>query len=71
LTLPNGVNLVVEDKKVREYLLSTTHPIGRVKASFFGTLGFGPEKPTELATALVIHVADGEVMDREPTLYGT
>jgi hypothetical protein len=54
-------------RKVREYLLSSTHPIGRVKAVFLGRLGFGPETPTELASALVAHAAEGEVMDREPT----
>jgi len=71
LTLPDGMKLVVEERKVREYLLSSTHPIGRVKGVFFGRLGFGPETPTELASALVAHAADGEVMDREPTRYGT
>jgi hypothetical protein len=71
LTLPDGVKVVVEERKVRDYLLSPTHPIGRLKAAFFGTLGFGPEDPTDLVNALEAHASGGEVMGRESTRYGT
>jgi hypothetical protein len=31
---------VVEVEKVRDYLLSTSHPVGRMKATFFLALGY-------------------------------
>jgi hypothetical protein len=38
--LPNFDRAQVEPRKVRDYLLSTTHPVGRFKARFFATLGY-------------------------------
>lgn len=71
MTLPDGVKVLVEERKVRDYLLSSTHPIGRLKAAFFGTLGFGPENPRDLENALEAHASGGKVVDRESTQYGT
>jgi hypothetical protein len=64
LTLPDGVKVLVEERKVRDYLLSSTHPIARLKAAFFGTLGFGPENPRDLENALEEHASGGRVVDR-------
>jgi hypothetical protein len=36
--LPNPDNALVGVKKIRDYLLSSTHPIGRFKAAFFAAL---------------------------------
>ena len=63
--------VVVEERKVRNYLLSTTHPIGRLKAVFFGTLGFDSKNPTKFVKALEVHAFGGEVVGRESTRYGT
>jgi hypothetical protein len=38
--LPNPDRAVVDDAKVRDYLLSPSHPVGRFKAVFFAALGF-------------------------------
>jgi hypothetical protein len=38
--LPGADHAVVEGGKVRDYLLSPEHPIGRFKALFFNTLGY-------------------------------
>lgn len=62
---------MVEERKVRDYLLSPAHPIGRLKAAFFGTLGFDPENPMDLVKALEAHASSGEVVNRESTRYGT
>lgn len=69
MTLPDGVKFEVEERKVRDYLLSPTHPIGRLKAVCFGTLGFDPENPMDLVKALEAHASSGEVVDRESTRY--
>lgn len=40
MKMPGAEYAIVEDAKVRDYLLSTEHPIGRFKAVFFGALGY-------------------------------
>ena len=69
--LPDDVTILVQERKVRDYLLSSTHPIGRLKAVFFGTLGFDSDKPAELVKALEAHGLAGDVVDRQSTGYGT
>jgi hypothetical protein len=41
--LPNADRAIVDDAKVREYLLSPSHPIGRFKSVFFAGLGFSTQ----------------------------
>ncbi len=41
--LPNPTAVIIETEKVRDYLLSSTHPVGRFKAAFFGMLGYTQE----------------------------
>ena len=60
MRLPNGDKAVVEEKKVREYLLSGSHPVGRFKARFFAGIGFGSERWQELVAALVNIAATGQ-----------
>jgi hypothetical protein len=45
---------MIEPAKLRDYLLSPRHPIGRFKARFFAALGFSPERWQELDGALRI-----------------
>ena len=40
MRLPRSDALVVDVRKVRDYLLSATHPVGQHKARFFAALGF-------------------------------
>ncbi len=51
--LPNGGQAIVDERKVREYLLSPSHPVGRFKAKFFASLGFGSENWRELSAAIM------------------
>jgi len=39
MSLPNAERAVVDPVKVRDYLLSAVHPIGRFKARFFVAMG--------------------------------
>jgi hypothetical protein len=50
--LPNADDAVVDPVKLRDYLLSTVHPLGRFKARFFGALGFSADRWPELESAL-------------------
>jgi hypothetical protein len=49
--LPSGDRATIDPAKLRDYLLSLTHPIGRFKARFFAALGFAPERWRELEEA--------------------
>jgi len=40
MKLPAAERAVIELAKIRDYLLSTSHPVGRFKAPFFASLGY-------------------------------
>jgi hypothetical protein len=44
--LPRAERVQIEDRKVVEYLLSRTHPVGRFKARLFAAIGFDESTAT-------------------------
>ena len=40
MPLPNPHQAIIDSEKLRDYLLSTTHPVGMFKAVFFQSLGY-------------------------------
>jgi hypothetical protein len=38
--LPGGERVIIDPEKLREYVLSRVHPVGRFKAAFFAALGY-------------------------------
>ena len=50
--MPNAERAVVDERKLTEYVLSRSHPIGRFKAAVFAGAGFGPDSWRELAAQL-------------------
>lgn len=40
MLLPNASSAIISPEKLRDYLLSQSHPIGRYKATFFRSLGY-------------------------------
>ena len=52
MKVPNAELAVIDGRKLRNYLLSSSHPVGRYKARFFQGLGFNPEDEEHLATGL-------------------
>jgi len=38
--LPDWERVEIDPAKIRDYLLSSTHPVGRFKAPFFAALGY-------------------------------
>ena len=40
MPLPNADRAVVDAAKVRDYLLSSEHPVGRFKAAVFASAGY-------------------------------
>ena len=56
-------------EKLRDYLLSPSHPVGRFKARYFRSLGYTPDDWESLAEAFLdaAHVGDAEEV---PSPYG-
>jgi hypothetical protein len=44
MTLPNADRATIDPAKVRDYLLSVAHPVGRFKAVFFTALGYSTDR---------------------------
>ena len=69
--LPNANRAVVDDAKVRDYLLSPTHPVGRFKSAFFFALGFSVERWPLLRDALLELARTGEATPGQASSFGT
>ncbi len=70
MQIPNADRAVVEAAKLRDYLLSQTHPVGRFKAAFFLALGYSPDGWSQLEADLRSqHLFRDAEADR-PTPYG-
>ena len=59
--LPRSSEATVESAKVRDYLLSTSHPLGRFKAAVFFGLGYTPDDWPRLRDDLKSHAASSNV----------
>jgi hypothetical protein len=70
MRLPKAEHAIVDPSKVRDYLLSPQHPVGRFKAAFFSSLGFEAEDWESLRLALLTHARDGEASPEIASLYG-
>lgn len=57
-------------QKLTNYLLSTTHPVGRHKARFFAALGFNIAKPLALAEALKLQARLATEVQESSTPFG-
>jgi hypothetical protein len=68
--LPNATKAIVDPEKVRDYLLSPSHPVGRFKAVFFRSLGFSAEPWEVLRGALLRHAWLGEATPGEASAFG-
>ena len=44
MKLPNASRAIIDPAKLRDYLLSPAHPVGRFKAPFFVGLGYTQEQ---------------------------
>jgi len=70
MKLPNAERAVIDERKVREYLLSKSHPIGRFKAAFLARGGFEAANWVELSSALRDLAQGGEVVVGVANEYG-
>ena len=70
MKLPGIERAVVGAPKVRDYLLSDSHPVGRFKAAFFKALGYSAAGWESLAADLRRHATDNEAVATEANEYG-
>ena len=70
MLIPNAERATIDPAKLRDYLLSAAHPIGRFKARFFAGLGFSSPRWAELADALRIQHLTQAADAGTPTAHG-
>ena len=70
MVLPNAESAFIEPDKVRDYLLSSTHPVGRFKAHFFVALGYRAERWETLRDHLRDVARTGIAMPGKPSPFG-
>jgi hypothetical protein len=70
MSLPNAHLAAIEAEKVRDYLLSAEHPVGRFKARFFGALGYTRSNWPQLQRDLLAVARSGASHPGRPSPYG-
>ena len=70
MRLPNAEAAEVDPEKLKGYLLSQTHPIGRSKAKFFRSIGFDESHVTILEQGLIEIARTEEIADTAPSVHG-
>jgi hypothetical protein len=71
MRLPHIELALVDERKVRDYLLAASHPSGKGKAKFFIDLGFRQNEASELQNALLGHAAKIDVKSVMETPFGS
>ena len=70
MLIPNAGRAVIEPAKLRDYLLSRSHPVGRFKAAVFQALGYSAGDWRQLDADLRSQHLPKEAADDESTPYG-
>jgi len=71
MILPNTDNAFIDDKKLIDYCLSESHPVGKHKARvFISVLGFSVENYQDLKNAILINIQNNEATMTEINQYG-
>jgi hypothetical protein len=71
MLLPNGDQAVVDDAKLLDYCLSTTHPRGRHKARLFAAaLGMTTQHAGELKAALLTAARSVDATPTRASAFG-
>src|SRR5688572_16633937 len=69
--IPNAESALIDRRKLSEYLLARSHPVGRGKARFFERLGFSADETDALEAALRTLVLNPAAVSQEDTGFGT
>ena len=70
MKLPNGDRAEIDERKLREYLLSPSHPVGRFKAAFFARVGFTSNNWRDLESELRRLAIEADAEPAQPSVFG-
>lgn len=70
MRLPRADSAICDETKVRDYLLSREHPIGRAKARFFESLGYTRPEWDVLQAGLIVLAATGDAVPAAASVFG-
>lgn len=70
MRIPNADRAFINSAKLRDYLLSRSHPVGRFKALFFLALGYSAESWRQLESDLRSQHLSREATVEESSVYG-
>lgn len=70
MKIPGGDRARIEPEKVRDYLLSLEHPVGRFKAAFLSKLGFSRAEWPVLAARLRDIAISGDAVLGQVSHFG-
>ena len=68
--LPNVERAIIDAEKLRDYLPSSAHPVGRFKAVFFKQMGYSPENWAVFEQHLREQILSQDVTKVEESSYG-
>ena len=72
MLLPNAEIALIDDRKLIDYCLSESHPIGKHKARvFMSALGFSLENFQDLKDGILNKILDNDAIQTEINQYGT
>jgi hypothetical protein len=69
MKLPNADKAIIPPEKLRDYVLSFLHPVGKFKAMYFRSLGYTSEN-WEYLEADIRTILDNPAQVKEQTKYG-
>ena len=70
MKLPEAQRAVIAPAKIQDYLLSTSHPVGRFKAPFFARLGYTVADWQRLEQDLLVLAGSGDAEPGKDSPYG-
>jgi hypothetical protein len=68
--LPNAEDSFIDSSKLTDYLLSSSHPVGKAKAKFFTAFGFCVEAADQMNEALLQHGKSRTVVEQTESEHG-
>ena len=70
MKLPRATQVQIDERKIRGYVLSRSHPVGRFKARVFAAVGFDTTNAEGFIAEVRRIAAGGEVSEVEDTEFG-
>jgi hypothetical protein len=70
MNLPAANRAFIQSEKIRDYLLSAEHSVGRFKAAFFGRMGYSKEGWLCLHADILQLARSGVALKRQLSTFG-